>query len=116
MEARGVMDQKARGGDVGRHVGEHELDRLEADDRLAELFAVTSVGGGVLERSLSHAERHRGHHQPAEVEVAHGHLERLVLRPHQAVGRQAHVGERDLTVFKAMHAEKLLVLAARDAG
>src|SRR6266567_1325996 len=48
VQACGVMDQKPRSGDVGRHVREHELNRLEADDGLAELPAVAGIGGGVL--------------------------------------------------------------------
>src|ERR1700688_2864022 len=44
--------QQARGVELGRHVGEIELDGLEVGEVLAELLALLGVGEGVLERRL----------------------------------------------------------------
>ena len=56
------------GGDRGGHLGEHEPDRLEAGDRLAELLALLGVGAGGVEGPLGGAEAERGDRDPPAVE------------------------------------------------
>src|SRR5258708_32616490 len=46
-----------RGFDLSRHVREHELDSLEAGDRLAELLSVASVGERIVECAFGDAQR-----------------------------------------------------------
>ena len=56
----GSYNQQAAGVDLGRHVGDHELDRLVHRDRHAELHALLGVLGGELERGARDAGRHGG--------------------------------------------------------
>src|SRR4029077_12820362 len=49
----------ARSLDLRRHVREHELDSLEAGDRLAELLSFASVGERIVERPFRDAQRLR---------------------------------------------------------
>src|SRR5207249_6471545 len=48
LEHRSVVDEQPRRLDLGRHVGEHELHRLEVRDRLIELLALLGVSEAVL--------------------------------------------------------------------
>src|SRR5688500_19108831 len=57
LEARGAPDERAGGLDLGLHVGQLVLDRLEAGDRAAERVALLGVGGRELERGLGDADR-----------------------------------------------------------
>src|SRR3954452_19993530 len=52
LQARGAPDERARRLDLGLHVGELVLNRLEAGDRAAEGVALGGVVGGELERRL----------------------------------------------------------------
>src|SRR3990170_3293922 len=45
--------------EIGRHVGEHELDALELDDLLPGLPALVDVADRILERGARDAERMR---------------------------------------------------------
>src|SRR6185437_17181514 len=49
-------DEGARGLDLGRHVGEHECDRLVLDQRAAELLALFGVSERELERRARDAQ------------------------------------------------------------
>ena len=56
---RGGVHHQPRRLDLHRHVGEHELDGLEARYRLAELLAVLGVGDRGVQRALRDADRLR---------------------------------------------------------
>jgi len=62
--ARGGQVQRPGRGYRRRHVGEHERQPLELDDRPAELDALGGPVGGDLQRPLGGAGRARGDHQP----------------------------------------------------
>src|SRR5438874_2168410 len=47
--ARGLVDEQARGLDLGRHVGELALDGLELRDRLAECDSLLGIGQCLIE-------------------------------------------------------------------
>src|SRR4051812_13124686 len=70
LQARRAPDERAGGLDLGLHVGELLLDRLEAADRPAERVAVLRVGGRDVERGLRDADRLRGDADPPGVERA----------------------------------------------
>src|SRR6187551_766557 len=57
--------------DLGRHVGELELDRLVLGDRLAEGLALLAVAEGQLQRPLGDADTARGDVYPADLERVH---------------------------------------------
>src|SRR4051795_4017664 len=52
LQARRAPDERARGLDLGLHVGELLLDRLERADRTAERLALLGVRGRDVERRL----------------------------------------------------------------
>src|SRR6266571_3170564 len=68
LEPRGAVDELPPGLDLRRHVGELELDRLEARDRPAELVPLLRVGGGEVVRTLRQPDAHRGDRDAAAVE------------------------------------------------
>ncbi len=61
--------------DLGRDVRQHELDSLEAGDRLPELLALLDVVQCVGERSLRDTERLRADPRPRAIEDGEGDLE-----------------------------------------
>src|SRR5260221_968439 len=79
--------------DLGRHVGELELNRLVLGDRLAEGLALLAVAEGQLQRPLSDADAARGDVDPANLERVHHLHEALAdsgLLPSQdTLGRAA---------------------------
>src|SRR4029077_11923869 len=53
----GEVNEMSRGFDLSRHVGEHELDPLEAGNRLSELLPLLRVIQRIVERAFGYAER-----------------------------------------------------------
>src|SRR5579864_401925 len=80
LEPRGAVDELAAGLDLGRHVGERELHRLEARDRPAELLALLRVGAREVVRALREADAHRRDRDAAAVEDLHELVEALAAR------------------------------------
>ena len=81
--------------DLGRHVGDHELDRLVHRDRHAELDPFLRVLGGVLERGAADADGHRRDARAGAVEGHHRQLEALVFLAEQVLGRDLDFVEGD---------------------
>src|SRR5690606_13728669 len=75
LEPRGPVGQQPGRVDLGRHVGEHEADRLMVGDRLAKGLALGRVAGRRLKRPAGDAQRLRGDADPTAVEGAHRDLE-----------------------------------------
>ena len=69
---RGAMQQQARGVDLGRVIGDAELQRLEIGEPRAELLALLHVVDGAVEAELRAAERAGADVEPAAVEPGHG--------------------------------------------
>ena len=68
LQPRRLVDERAPGLDLGRHVRELELDRLERRDRLAELLALLRVREREVVGALREADAHRGDRDPPAVE------------------------------------------------
>src|SRR5438477_6391768 len=85
-----------RGIEARRHVGEHELDRLQPGDRAAEGGALLGVGERVLERRAADAEAPGGHADAAAVEQAERLLEALVLLADRLLDAAVLAGEREV--------------------
>jgi hypothetical protein len=82
------------GGDqLGRHVGQLELQRLEAGERLAELLALVQVGTRRVQRTLRRADRAGGDVDAPAVEPPHRDAKALAFAAQQVVGGHAHVVE-----------------------
>ena len=92
----GLVEQLAGRGGAGLHVGELELDPLQAVDRLAEGDPLLRVLVGVVGRALGDADSLRGGAEPGALERAERDPEALALGPDQVLGRNADVGERGL--------------------
>ena len=73
-----LQRQQARGLDLGRHVGELELDRLVLGDLLAEGLALLRVAQRQLERALGDAHAAGGDVHAADLERVHHLREALV--------------------------------------
>src|SRR5581483_7203608 len=63
-----LVDEEPRGGELGRHLGDLELDRLELGDLLPELLALLYVIDGGVECSLRDADHLRADADAALVE------------------------------------------------
>ena len=84
---RGLVDEQPRGLDLGRHVGELGLDRLELGDRLAERAPLLGVGERLVERALREADAHRRDADPPDVEHLQELLEAAAARAEQVLLR-----------------------------
>ena len=100
--------------DLGRHVGDHERDRLVHGDRHAELDALLRVLGGELERGAGDADGHRGDARTGAVEGHHRELEAVVLLAEQVLGRDLGLVEGDRRGVGGALAELVLLLVDGD--
>src|SRR5438876_1137037 len=80
LEPGCVVDELLGGFDLGCHVGEGEVDALEARDRPAELLARGGIRQALLQRALSESERQGGDADPAAVERMKELAEPVVYR------------------------------------
>src|SRR3954447_9244088 len=91
LHPRRFAGDEAGGLELGRHVGELELDRLVGGDRLAEGLSFLAVAEGELERALTDADAAGGDVDAADLERVH-HLdealaEARLLAAEDALGR-----------------------------
>src|SRR3954452_24872989 len=109
FEAGGAPDQGAGGLDLGLHVGQLVLDRLEAGDRATERVALLGVTRSELEGGLGDADGLGGDADPAAVE-------RAQRDAHAVAGLAEALGGRVLEreVGGGARVEPHLLLLARD--
>ena len=74
----GLQRQHARAGKLGRHVGEHPLNRLVVRNRLTELLALVRVADGLVERRFADSQRLGGDRDPPALERPHREPESLI--------------------------------------
>jgi hypothetical protein len=89
----GAPGEPLPGFDLGRHLGQHELDRLQIGERFAELDAAQSVSARGIESGAGEAERNRSDIDAGHVEAGHGDLEPLSLLAKQVLARNPHALE-----------------------
>src|SRR3954447_15687973 len=93
LHPRRFAGDEAGGLELGRHVGELELDRLVGGDRLAEGLPFLAVAEGELERPLADADAAGGDVDAADLERVHHLHEALaeagLLAAEDALGRAA---------------------------
>ena len=65
LGARGLVDERPRGGDVARHLGEHELQALQLRQRRPERLALLEVRRRLLERGSGDPDARRADRDPA---------------------------------------------------
>src|SRR3954465_1760268 len=91
LHPRRFAGDEAGGLELGRHVGELELDRLVGGDRLAEGLPFLAVAEGELERPLADADAAGGDVDAADLERVHHLHEALaetgLLAAEDALGR-----------------------------
>src|SRR3954447_1290469 len=91
LHPRRFAGDEAGGLELGRHVGELELDRLVLGDRLAEGLPFLAIAEGQLEGALADADAAGGDVDPADLERVHHLHEALadsrVLAAEDALGR-----------------------------
>src|SRR4051794_35218137 len=80
LHPRGLAGYEAGGLDLGRHIGELELDRLMLGDRLAEGLALLAVAQGELEGALGDADAAGGDIDATDLERVH-HLHEALANP-----------------------------------
>ena len=85
----GPVHQRARGGDVLLHVGEHPLQALVLDDRLAELLARFGIVERRFEPRLRDTDGERRDADATLVEHAHHDVEAAIESPSNASSRSA---------------------------
>ena len=102
--------EQARGVELGRHVGEHELDGLVLRDGDAEALALLRVGDRLLERGARDAERLRGDADAPAVERGHRDLEALAdVADDRARRGDLAVLEEDRARVRGVDAELVVV-------
>src|SRR5436305_14645532 len=102
---RRLPGEQAGGVELGRHVREVELDRLEVGEMGAELLALLRVGQRLLEGPLGDADRLGGDADAAAVEGGHGDLEAVSLLAETVAGRDAQVLEGQLGGARGVDAQ-----------
>src|SRR5215218_1321982 len=107
----GLPGHQASGVDLGRHVGQVELDGLELGELLVELLALLGVGQGLLERALGDAHGLRGDADASAVQSGHGDLEALPFLAQAPARRDAAVVEGKLGGSRGIHPQLELVRA-----
>src|SRR5436190_15000755 len=80
LHPRRLAGDEPGGLDLGRHVGELELDRLVLGDRLAEGLALLAVAQRQLQGTLGDADAAGGDVDPANLERVH-HLHEALADP-----------------------------------
>ena len=113
---RGAPEQRARGFELGRHVGEAELQRLELVEAFAERLALLHVGERLFERRLRAAERTGADVEPAAVEAGHRDLEADAFFAKPVCGRHAAILENHGAGRLRVPAHLALVRAELEAG
>src|SRR5258705_4342543 len=83
-QPRGLPGEQPRRLDLGRHVGDEEVDALVDRDRLAELDSLARVLDRVLEGGPRDTDRAGGRPGPRLVERLHRNLEAAALRAQPA--------------------------------
>jgi hypothetical protein len=111
----GGVGEALGGGDGGGHLGERELDRLEAGDRLAELVALLGVGASRVEGALGGAETERGDRDAPAVEDLERLDEAFADVTQQAVLAGKAVLHDHLGGVRGPDAELVLLLAGAEA-
>src|SRR2546429_615631 len=109
----GQAHHLARGHEFGGHVGQLELQRLEAGNGLAELLALVHVLLGLGERALGGAHGAGGDVDAPAVQALHGDLEAFALAAQQVLSGNAHVVEADDARGLAVPAHFFFLLADR---
>ncbi len=117
LHPRRLAGQQAGRLDLGRHVGELELDRLVLGDRLAEGLALLAVAEGQLERALGDADAAGGDVDAADLERVHHLHEALpdagLLAAQHPLGRAAVAVVDELGRLDALVAHLLDLRAGR---
>eukprot|EP01137_Pigoraptor_chileana_P021862 Opistho-2@86090 len=109
------IEQGARGFEVSRHVGEHELRVLEIGDRLAELLAVLGIGDRFVEAALRAAERAGTDVEASAVEPRHRKAESVALGADEVFDGDAAILEDHLGGRRSVPAELFLGRAEAEA-
>ena len=109
LEPRGAVREQARGVDLGRHVGELPLDRLEVADPAPELLALLRVRARDVERGLRDAERLRGDPDAPAVERRHRDAEAATLLVQQPIALDVRVLDREIRGRRRVEPELLLL-------
>ena len=116
LHLSGEVHQLLGGGQLRRHVGDHEGNRLVLADGLAELDALLGVLDGLIEAALRDADGLGGNTQTAAVERLHRVDEAHVLLAEHVALVDADVLEHHVAGGIADDAHLRLVLTAGDTG
>src|SRR5665213_645737 len=111
----GAMHHEPRRVELGRHVGEAELERLELGERLAELLALDEMALRRFEAGARAAERAGADVDAAAIEPHHRDLEAHAFAAQQIGSMHAAILEDHHGGRLAVPAELLLLLAEGQA-
>src|SRR5439155_19227618 len=100
---------------LGRHVGDHELNGLVLRYGHAELDPFLRVAGGELECRLPDSDGHRRDARPRAIKGHHSKPEAVVLLAQQVALRHLCVLELDLSRVRSAMAELVLFLQNPDS-
>jgi hypothetical protein len=116
LEIGGLVDEQPGGLDLGRHVRELALDRLELRDRPTERASLLGVGERLVERSLGQTHAHRGDTDPADVEHVQELAKPASARAEQILRRHATVREGERARIRGIPAHLPVGLSRLVAG
>ena len=101
---------------LGRHVREHERDRLLVRQRRAKRLALFAVRQGLLVGGARDSERLRRNADAPAVQRRHRHLEAVAFSADPVLVGHLAVVEEHRARMRGVDAELLVVLAARETG
>jgi hypothetical protein len=104
-DAGAVVDEATGGFDLYCHVGEHELQPPEFDDRLAELPPLLGVGHGRVEGALRETHRDGPDGRTVHVENPHRDPEAVAFLADAILDRYPHIFQMDRGVRNPVQAK-----------
>src|SRR5688572_1792984 len=104
-EIRGAPDEKARSVDLGRHVGEHPLDRLKVGDLFSELAAILRVAQRFLETAARYPHTERPDPDPRPLEDLERVNEAVIDLAESILIRDLDIFEVELGGVRRTHPE-----------
>ncbi len=114
--ARHRIHVRAGGVEVGVHVGDLALDKLEVADGFAELLAVMNIGQHRIHTGLHDAQRSAGEHHAFIVQATHQHLHAAVFRAQNIRRRHLAILEHQFTGVGTAHAQFVELGRAAETG
>ncbi len=112
----GAQREQPSGIQIGRHLRQHELNRLETGKRLVELMAFLRILDAFSERAAGDTERQRRNADPAAVQDPHGVPETAVQLAEQVFLGDAAILQNQLGGVAGAQTQFVLLVPGAETG